>query len=31
MEKLASNSNVTFLKGIDAFELVQKAKNEMKC
>ena len=24
MEKLASNLNVTFLKGIDAFELVQR-------
>jgi peptidoglycan/xylan/chitin deacetylase (PgdA/CDA1 family) len=30
MEKLASKSDVTFLKGIDAFELVQRAKNEMK-
>lgn len=29
MEKLASNLDVTFLKGIDAFELVQRAKNEM--
>jgi peptidoglycan/xylan/chitin deacetylase (PgdA/CDA1 family) len=26
MEKLAENSDVTFLRGIDAFELVQKAK-----
>ncbi len=26
MEKLASNLNVTFLKGIDAFELVQKQR-----
>lgn len=25
MEKMAENSNVTFLKGIDAFELVQRA------
>jgi len=31
MEKLAENSDVTFLKGIDAFELVQRARNEMKC
>ena len=30
IEKLALNSDVTFLKGIDAFELVQRVKNEMK-
>jgi peptidoglycan/xylan/chitin deacetylase (PgdA/CDA1 family) len=29
IEKLASNSDVTFLKGIDAFEMVQRAKSEM--
>lgn len=27
INQIASNSNVAFLKGIEAFELVQKAKN----